>query len=158
MERSMPMPAWKPELVEDVELVAEKLREYTNGGRAFVVYQCGTAVFSDTAAERPDQDYEATLVAVAHQAPDFSVLPMQGGNYLVRFAGPVCGLVLGAFYAEHAGEIRRQIELGGLLPGEQLMEGGERSNPVEHYYIGLFARAKLYRDVEGKNVAIRFAP
>lgn len=154
----MPMPAWKPERVEDVAVVAEKLREYTNRGRAFVVYQSGTAVFSDTAVERSDQDYDATLIAVAKQAPDFRVLPMQGGNYLVRFAGPVCGLVLGAFYDEHAREIRRQIELGGLLPGEHLLDGGEMSNPVEHYYVGLFARAKLYRDVEAKVIAVRFSP
>ena len=158
MERPMPMPAWKPELVEDAELVAEKLREYTNGGRAFVVYQCGTAVFSDTATARPDQDYEETLIAVAHQAPDFSVIPMKDGNYLVRFAGPVCGVVMSNFYAQNASEIREKIGQAGLLPGEQVMEAGEVSAPAEHYYIGLFARAKLYRDVEEKIIASRFSP
>ena len=154
----MPMPAWKPERVEDAELVAQKMREYTNGGRAFVVYQCGTAVFSDTATERPDQDYEATLAAVAHQAPDFRVMPMQDGNYLVRFAGPVCGLVMGDFYAEHADEIREKIDSGGLLSGEQVMGAGDASAPAEHYYIGLFARAKLYRDVAEKAISVRFSP
>lgn len=154
----MPMPAWKPERIEDAQLVAQKMREFTNGGRAFVVYQCGTAVFSDTATERPDQDYEATLVAVAHQAPDFRVMPMQDGNYLVRFAGPVCGLVMGDFYAENAREIREKIDSGGLLTGEQVMETGEGSVPEDHYYIGLFARAKLYRDVSEKVIAARFSP
>lgn len=154
----MPMPAWKPELVEDTALVARKMREYTNDGRAFVVYQCGTVVFSDTAANHPDQDYEATLVAVAHQAADFNVMPMQDGNYLVRFAGPVCGLVVGDFYAAHAKEIKEKIESGGLLSGEQVMDAGEATAPVDHYYIGLFARAKLYRDVGEKIIAIRFDP
>lgn len=152
----MPMPAWKPEHVEDVELVAQKMREYTNGSRAFVVYQCGTAVFSDTGSERPDQDYEATLVEVARQAPDFRVMPMQDGNYLVRFAGPVCGVVIGDFYAKHANEIREKIESGGLLSGEQVMGVEEALAPEEHYYIGLFARAKLYRDVSERVIAVRF--
>lgn len=154
----MPMPAWEPERVEDAELVAQKMREYTNGGRAFVVYQCGTTVFSDTATECPDLDYEATLFAVAHQAPDFRVMPMQDGNYIVRFAGPVCGLVMGDFYSEHANEIRGKIDSGGLLSGEQVMRAGEVPVPAEHYYIGLFARAKLYRDVNEKVIVVRFSP
>jgi hypothetical protein len=158
MAHSMPVPPWKPDLVEDVGLVTNKLRDYTNGVRAFVVYKCGTAVFSDTAAGRPDQDYEATLVAVGHQAPDFRVLPMKDGNYLVRFSGPVCGVVLGDFYGEHAKEIREKIGKGGLLPGEQVLDAREVSAPVEHYYIGLFARAKLYRDIEEKIIADRFIP
>ncbi len=151
------MPAWKPEHVEDAELVAENMRRYTNRGRAFVVYRCGTVVFSDAATERPDQDYEATLVAVAHQAPDFKVIPMDG-DYLVRFAGPVCGLVMGKFYLEHANEIREKTISGGLLSGEQVMEIGDAPIPAEHRYIGLFARAKLYRDVSEKVIAVRFSP
>jgi hypothetical protein len=158
MTPSMPAPAWKPELVEDVGIVTKKLREYTNGARAFAVYKCGTAVFSDTAAKRPDEDYDATLLAVGHRAPDFKVVPMRDGNYLVRFSGPVCGLVLQDFFSEHVAEIREKSKRDGLLPGEQVVDAGKMSAPVEHYYVGLFARAKLYRDIEEKLIVDRFVP
>ena len=154
----MPKPLWRPDIIEDVTAIAQILMEYTSGTRAFVVYECGTAVFSDSAVGRLDQDYESTLVGVGHQPPDFKVVPMKSGNYLVRFFGPVCVLVIGEFFTKNFKEIKRELDKGGFLPGEKVVDIGQNPSPPDHYYIGLFARAKLYRDITDKVIAIRFVP
>ena len=95
---SHPRPGWKPECVEPIDLVVERMSEYTDRQRAFVTFSFGTVVFSDSQTARPDLDYETTLRAAVKQHPDFNVIPMNDGNLLVRFAGPVCGLVLREFF------------------------------------------------------------
>jgi len=153
-----PRPTWKPESVEPIELVVERMSEYTDRQRAFVTFSFGTAVFSSSPTLRPDLDYEATLRAVVNQHPDFNVMPMNDGNLLVRFTGPVYGLVLRDFLIAHDAEIRSAVETGGLLPGERLLTTNQSDASDEHYYAGLYARAKLYSDVEACAIAHRYAP
>lgn len=153
-----PRPNWRPDVVEDLETTVERMSEYTDQKRAFVVFQFGTVVFSDSAFARIDSDYVTTLKAVVQQTPDFNVISMNDGNLLVRFAGPVSGLVLAEFYGAHENEIRAGVVTGGLLPGEQLVAPSESNVPEEHYYAGLYARAKMFRDVESCEIAKRYVP
>jgi len=158
IEAETPKPTWQPELVDDVPTIASCVRGYTNGQRAFVVYELGTIVFSDSPRSRSDSDYNATLTAVVTRPPDFKVMRMEDGNLLVRFAGLVTGLVLADFYTEHEETIRRGVDSGGLLPGEQLMTEATLEIPESHYYAGLFARAKLYLDAAREQIVERFTP
>lgn len=153
-----PRPSWRPDAVENTGTVADRLLEYTDRRRAFAVFRFGTAVFSDSSLPRIDEDYERTLSAVVQQSPDFKVVPMKDGNLLVRFAGPVTGLVLRDFFAIYHSEIRQCVERGGLLSGEQLLTPGQHQEVEDHYYAGLYARAKLYRDVEEMQIEYRFVP
>ena len=134
------------------------MSEYTDRQRAFVTFSFGTVVFSDSQTARPDLDYETTLRAAVKQHPDFNVIPMNDGNLLVRFAGPVCGLVLREFFITHVAEIRRGVHNGGLLQGEQLMTTDGSDASEEQYYGGLYARAKLYCDVEASEIVHRYVP
>ena len=153
-----PKPEWIPVIVEDINIIAERLRSYTGGSRAFVVYEYGTTVFSDTSLARNDEDYNTTLDFVTQQAPDFKVIPMNDGNFLVRFARTVSGLVLRDFYLEHVDGIRSSVEKKGLLPGERLLTTSGDTINIEHYHAGVYARAKLYQDVAERNIKIRFIP
>lgn len=153
-----PRPRWKPSEVESPSLIAEAAATYTNSARAFVVYRFGTIVFSDTNRARLDEEYLATLQAVLSVRQDFNVLEMNDHNLLVRFAGPVSGLVLRDFYDRNNAAIEEAVVDGGLLPGETVLVGEDRSVPNEHYYAGLYARAKLYCDIDHPQICVRFIP
>lgn len=149
---------WCPDLVEEPTKIAELAALYTGRSRAFVVYKSGTIVFSDTGISRPDGDYDATLLDAVNESPNFNVQAMQQGNFLVRFRGPVTGLVLGEFYDQHRDAIRAGVEGGALLPGETVLVGTESQVPEEHYYVGLYARSKLFSDARNLEICERFAP
>ena len=150
--------SWQPDAVEDPIAIAKLAAFYTGRTRAFVVYKSGTIVFSDTTQPRPDGDYDATLLAAVSEPPSFNVQEMREGNFLVRFKGPVTGLVLGDFYDEHREAIRVGVDSGALLPGEEVRAGTESPVPRKHYYVGLYARSKLYADVQSLEICERFIP
>jgi hypothetical protein len=132
--------------------------EYTDRKRAFVVFGFGTTVFSDSAAARSDDDYERTLKSVAIMHPDFRVVPMQDGNALVRFNGPVTGVVLADFYRANEATIRNGVVSGGMLENEVVVVAEKSDAEQRDFIAGLYARAKLYRDVEDCRIAQRFEP
>ena len=150
--------AWTPEEVDPTDIVLERLKAFTDMERAFVVFKNGTAVFSDSKNARSDGDYQYTLEAAIALAPDFRTLPMEDGNLLIRFRGPVTGLVLREFYHDHESGIVTSLEDGGLLPGELLKQPVPEHDNSWHYYAGLFARAKLFADVESRVIEHRFVP
>jgi hypothetical protein len=149
---------WKPPSVEDPATLLDVAAFYTDRSRAFVVYTSGTIVFSDTGSARPNKDYDLTLLDAVDRAPDFNVRPMQDGNFLVRFKGPVTGIVLGSFYDAHRETIRTGVDAGALLPGEEVHPGTETQLPRDHYYIGLYARSKLFVDAASLEICERFTP
>lgn len=156
METEVPKPSWTPVSVEPASDVESRACEYTNKQRAFAVYTSGTIVFSDSVQARPDDDYHSTLEAAVMQSPDFKVMPMEDGNYLVRFSGPVTGVVLSGFFKANRESIQAALIDGGLLPGEEIVAPVDV--PEEHYWVGLFARAKLYADARSLQIASRFTP
>lgn len=154
----VPRSRWKPDRVESPSLIAKAAAAYTNDARAFVVYRSGSIVFSDTDEARSDGDYLSTLRATATVQPDFTVLEMNDRNFLVRFVGPVSGLVLREFYDRNKAPIEKAVIDGGRLPTEEVFSGDGRTLPDMHYYVGLYARAKLYCDVDGPQICVRFIP
>jgi hypothetical protein len=149
---------WQPELVESPETVAKLAALYTSASRAFAVFRSGTIVFSDGRASRSDEDYIATLSDAISGAPNFNVQEMKQGAFLVRFRGPVTGVVISEFYEKHRESIRKHLDTGALLPGETVLAGTRASVPDEHYYVGLYARCKLFADAEEKLIVERFSP
>lgn len=149
---------WQPNSVEGSETIAEVAAFYTDRSRAFVVYKAGTIVFSDTGSPRSDGDYDATLLEAVNGALDFNVREMKDGNFLVRFKGPVTGIVLRSFYDAHRETIKIGVDTGALLPGEEVHPGAEAQVPREHYYVGLYARSKLFIDAESREIGERFTP
>jgi hypothetical protein len=152
-----PCPQWRPTHVEDIDEIVERHAEYTDHRRTFVVFKWGTVVSSDSAISRPDGDYIATLMWVVNHSPDFQVIPMSDENLVVRFRGPVSGVVLRSFFVLHSTEIYDGVDAGGTLPSEHLMSAAGRIDQ-EAYYVGLYARAKLYRDAEEQVIARRSVP
>lgn len=149
---------WQPTSVEDPATIAEVAAFYTNRSKAFVAYKSGTIVFSDTGSTRPDGDYDMSLLYAANEDRSFNVREMEDGNFVVRFKGTVTGIVLGSFYDAHREAIRIGVDAGALLPGEEVRPGTEAQLPKEHYYVGLYARSKLFVDAESLEICERFTP
>ena len=116
-----PQPSWIPDAFEDAVDVGERMQVYTSGRRAFVVYWSGTTVFSDSALQCEDEDYHHTMCDVVIRPPDFKVIPMEDANLMIRFAGPVCGLVFDKSYRANESKIIKYATSGGLLPGEAFL-------------------------------------
>lgn len=143
-----PCPTWVPDKVENINTIYDRLAFYTNHKKHFVVYEHGTGVYPGKAGSDPIE-CDSILMSVVMNPPNFKVSPMKDGNFLVGFKGPVYGVVLGDFYHENKNIIINNVSSGGLLPGEKLLKPeSDAPIPVDHYYIGLYARAKLYADAE----------
>jgi hypothetical protein len=155
---AIPRPTWSPRDVEGVADIANCMKTYTNESRAFVIYSYGTTVVAESAMLHEDDAFHRTLQAAVTGSPDFRVMAMNDGNFLVRFAGPVCGLVLADHYKMHQSDIMANAASGGLLPGELFLTPQHLPIPESHYYVGLYARAKLYADVDALEIALRFTP
>ena len=153
-----PFPSCKPENFESLQEVAEWLVVYTNDTRPFVLFSYGTAVVARSIEECTDDRCGLTLKASAARSPDFQVMTMEDGNFLVQFAGPVVGVVLRSVFVAHEREIVHGADEGGRLSGEMFLQPEDSSLPREHYYAGLYARAKLYRDVSDMTILHRHVP
>lgn len=154
----IPKPTWIPDVFESASDIADRIKFYTSSRRAFVVYSYGTTVFSESALPRDDDAYHQTICNVVVHPPDFKVMPMEDANFMIRFSGPVCGLVFGSFYHNNKSMIIAGVTAGGLLHGETLLSPENPSVPESHYYAGIYGRAKLYRDVERLQIEWRFNP
>jgi len=147
-----PKPTWRPDVDIDIDVIASKITFFTNNQKPFVVYANGTCVFPSVIDEGVDEHCYEFLEAVVFQFPNFEVSEMDDGNYLVSFTGPVYSLVLNEEFDKQKVYIVKSINEGGLLPGEKILSGDDEKKPAEHYYIGLFARARLYADVADNEV------
>lgn len=153
-----PSPKWIPEHFEEPIIIEELVKTFTDNSRAFVVFSTGTVIISKTTELYSDQQYIETLSSVVHQHPDFRVMPLKGNKYMVGFAGPVYGIVDGDMFDANSESIVANLKSGGLIPGEVISTNTEENAIGMNYFIGLYARAKLYRDFKEMQIALRYSP
>lgn len=155
---SYPTPAWRPIRGESTDWFVDRMAHYTDQRMCFLVYAHGTSVF-DHSIEGPSLAVcTASLMDVVTHTPDFSVMPMRDGNYLVSFRGPVFGLVSGEFVKQNQQQLLSDAPRLGMLPGEALLQPSRDAVAAGHHLIGLYARANLYLDAESRTVVGRFTP
>ena len=132
------------------------MAHYTDRRKGFLVYEHGTAVFDDSPSGPDIITCNASLLEVVTHHPDFSVMPMRDGNFIVRFRGPVYGLVDGVFARQNPQQLMSEALKLGLLPSEALLQSNDEAIKAGHHAIGLYARASLYLDAEWQVVVGRF--
>lgn len=91
-----PVPAWKPEIVQPIEVVIDTLKYYSDGKKDFAVFQNGTVALvqeglSDSEAEAAAKE---ALHNVYHAHPDMNPREMDDGNILVGYSNNVVNVVL----------------------------------------------------------------
>lgn len=95
-ERFPPVPDWKPNIVQPLDMIIERVRHYTSGSRDFAVFTNGTvavlpADLDDAAATMHAKE---ALRRVFHAHPDMNPMNMKDGNVLVQYNHGVATVVL----------------------------------------------------------------
>jgi hypothetical protein len=153
-----PKPPWKPVRIEPPAWHVDRLAHYTDRRKGFAVYQHGTAVFDGNSKSPDIAQCNARLVDVVTHSPDFSVVEMRDGCFLVSFRGSVFAVVDGEFVGKNRQWLLTNAKAYGLFPSEKLLAPSAKAINAGHHAIGLFARANLYLDVEDQIVVARFSP
>jgi hypothetical protein len=151
-----PRPSWRPIRREGPDWFVDRMAHYTDRQKGFLVYQHGTAVFDDSLSEPDVAACNTALLDVVTHHPDFSIMPMRDGNFLVSFRGPVFGLVDGEFVEQSQQQLLSDAMKHGMFPGEALLPPSADAVKAGHHAIGLYARANLYLDAESQVVVGRF--
>lgn len=151
---------WQPDQdeVESISDIVTLTRNYSSNSLAFVVFKTGTVVASDTDVHRPDDHYYAILSHVMSRSPDFNVRIMNDKNFTVHFEGSVAGIVLNDHYKKTRNKIVENLESNGLMAGEKITYDGSGMMPSDRSFIGLYARAKLFKDVLNPEIVERCNP
>jgi hypothetical protein len=98
-----PVPDWKPEIVQPLDVVIETIKYYSNGKKDFAVFQNGTVAFvpeglSDAEVEQIAME---SLRNVFHAHPDMRPQEMDDGNILVGYNHNVANVVLSSVVEKH---------------------------------------------------------
>jgi len=145
-------PKWRPSLPVDINARATAFKHYTDGHSPFTILSNGSTVFLDASTEWGKEACCHLIELVCTTAPDFVVRNMDDGNYLVTFKDNVYAVVMRDEYTINRDEIHKGAEKGGMLADEALL--GLPDAPVEHRYVGLLARARLFMDAEEKRIVL----
>ena len=153
------MPDWRPDIMQPLDRVVERLRAYTEGTRDLAVFQHGTAVLlpdrlDDVAAEALAR---VALLRIFQSHPDMDPVPMHDGNLLVRYGDRVANLVLADTVRQHRDAIEAN-HMRALVPGEVLLtpQGANVFDDVGKQ--ALFGRCYLFMDAQAPRIAriVRF--
>jgi hypothetical protein len=147
-----PRPSWRPEYIVKNGDVVDKISLYTNHQKPFVIYENGTCVFPSIIDENLQFTCDEILTNVVMSSPDFKVNKMNDGNFMVSFLGPVYSLVFEDTFNKNKKNIIESVDAKGLLSGEKVISSSDSSSPLDHYYIGLYARAYLYMDAADRHI------
>jgi len=132
--------AWRPELLVAPSTMIDVVRGYIKRGPARL-YANGTVL---TLKQEYDTDIDANEVFERLKfVPDFQTMPLKDGNFIVT-TNPITFVVLMKEEIESQLTSLRANLAGALFPGEVFFAA--KSQPPEHYEIGLVGRAKIFHD------------
>jgi hypothetical protein len=151
--RLPPVPDWRPDIVQPLDRLVERLRAYTDDRRDLALFGHGTAVLlpdglDDAAA---DDFARRELYAVFHGNPDMNPVPMLDGNLLVRYGDRVANVVLADIAALHRAAIDDN-HLRALATGEVLLTPQGANLFDDFGKQALFGRCYLFMDAQAPKV------
>jgi hypothetical protein len=106
----------------------------------FVFFEQGTALLL-----KPELDQPRVIAGAMNEVrlrPDFEVMPMRDGNFLVWIASAVCVFISSTEATELVALLKADPTVA-LFPGESFLAAPKDS---DHYFLGLAARAKAHAD------------
>lgn len=148
-----PVPAWKPEIQQSNELIAERVKYYTNQTRDFAVFQYGTiAILPSGLDDQAAKDHaKQALQKVFHAHPDMHPLNMDDGNILVRYNHDVASVALASVVQSNADEIDKH-HLDALATHEVLITPLGQNKFDAFGKSALFVRCFMFMDAQNPMV------
>lgn len=143
-------PLWEPENKTPLDDIANRLASYVIDKSGVSLLSNGTALFVVAAAD--NEEVARKAMEQAKFLKDFEVVELREGGYLVVMHDAVA-----SFVGKEEFEGRKHEIIGKvaqlLLPGETLLSQGDFNR--DHYLIGLYGRAKMFRDAHTFSFAKR---
>jgi hypothetical protein len=149
-----PVPPWRPDIVQPLNTLVERIRYYTNGLKDFAIFENGTFAIladglSDVEAEMAAKD---ALRKVFHAHPDMNPLTMKDGNVLVRYNHDVGNVVLDAIVQANWLEIERMHQQA-IATAEVLITPLGQNVFDDFGKKSLFGRCYMFMDAQNGKVA-----
>lgn len=98
-----PVPAWKPEILQPLDVVIDVLKYYSDGKKDFAVFENGTVALVEDGLSDNEVESAAkgALHGVYHAHPDMNPREMDDGNILVGYSNNVANVVLSEVASEN---------------------------------------------------------
>lgn len=148
-----PVPDWKPEIVQPLEVVVETIKYYSDGKKDFAVFQNGTVALvpeglSDAEVEKMAKE---ALRNVYHAHPDMHPQEMDDGNILVGYNHNVANVVLSSVVKKHWDEIDNNHQRA-LATSEVLITPLGNNVFNDFGKMSLFGRCYMFMDAQNPKV------
>lgn len=153
-----PKPRWKPNLSNDIELIFQKAKYYTNNKLQFTIFQYGTVAFFANKVDNIEASAKDSLDKIYNYHPDFNPLTMDDGNYLIEYSQPAFTIVF-KDEIENNWDYIEKNHLDGICKDEVLLNAQGQPNVFDRIgKISLFGRAKMFLDAQKPKVVRIFDP
>jgi hypothetical protein len=128
--------------------IIETVKYYANGKSRFGVLSNGTCFFPSF--NLAFSDAAKSLLDGMESSPlDFKVREMDDGNFIVAFSEHVFSVVYSDEFSQYRLLIEKEAK--SLSQDESIL--GDPNAPRNHFLIGLYARTRLLKDMEDRNLA-----
>jgi hypothetical protein len=147
-----PAISWRPSKPTVSSVAQDAIAYYMDHEARFVLFENGTALLLKPELDQPE--IISGAMSELKFKPDFEVMPMKDGNFLVWLASPVCVFISAAEAIELIDELKKNSS-AALFPGESFVANPQ--NP-DHYFVGLAGRAKGQLDAKEQKQVARYEP
>lgn len=137
----------------DKDRVTACVRHYSDGKFDAVLYEHGSWVFPSASSDKLEEGHRR-LTKLGKGQINFEVREMDDGNYIVAFNEKVFTVVLRDEFLDLRDKIIAEAK---TTPSEEFIVG-RKGSPEDHFYIGLFGRTRLLRDIQLPVVVGQLAP
>lgn len=151
--RFPPVPDWQPTIVQSLDLIADRVKHYTDGERDFAVFTHGTVVIlpSGLSDDQAISHAEQSLRKVFNAHPDMHPMNMQDGNVLVRYNHDAINVVLNEVVDAHWQEIKQKHQ--SALATDEVLITPLGHNTFDEFGIkALFGRCFMFMDAQAPKV------
>ena len=138
-----PQIKWRPTTIVSADALIKAMLLYASDRGNFRIYENGTVLFIK--AESDDEPNAHRCLEELAFIPDFRVMPMKDGNYMVSPHSIGAALILADELQQQLDDLKHH-QAEAIYPGEAFLQGDE------NLPVGLIGRAKIYRDALEKNL------
>jgi hypothetical protein len=151
--RFPPVPKWRPDIVQPIEAIIDRVAHYTNRKQDFAVFKHGTCVLlpPDLSDEQAADAAKKTLSQIFHYHADMNPLSMKDGNITVQYNHPAINVVLKDVAEKHWAAIDRHHQ--DALATSEVLITPLGSNTFDDFgKKALFGRCFMFMDAQAPEV------
>jgi hypothetical protein len=148
-----PVPKWRPEIIQPLDQIIDRVAYYTNRKKDFAVFRYGTCVLlpDGLSQEKAVEIAKDVLSLIFNYHPDMKPRDMDDGNIAIQYNHPALNVVLSSVASKHWAEIER-MHLDALATHEVLMTPLGPNKFDDFGKKALFGRCFMFMDAQAPEV------